>query len=409
MVVVLQDQLEKESMMIVTSDEKSAKNLLLSRARKIHPELKIDSRSSLSDILKKIPILSKSELAKHMPEKNLWLESAILFSETSGTTGYPLETPRGCADLSWNVFNQMNAYRKFLRPGYDRVAILHPSILSPFVEASSIALKNLGIGQIRIFPIQRVCEYDRIYDVLSRYKITAIMSTPSLIYKLLYEFSTSKNHVVPKTLGKFLLTGESFSKNNMRNLKRIVGDATMVVPFVYGSSESATLMVGREDGFFDPIIEDFIFELVNFGSNQESRLVVSWLREGLMPILRYDTGDCFELISNSPPVFSFKGRSGFTKDESRFRELIEDVVYSLDIPVFHYECKFSEEDKKLELVIVVDTQKLGFEQEVSMIIERAFPGWVANVKINPDCCEFMAFAALPKTKKFMKTRKIMME
>lgn len=382
--------------MILTSYPESAAQRVRARARQIHPQIVIHAETQLAELLETLPVLSKADLARHLPPDERWLETAVLFSETSGTTGQPLQTPRGAGDLAWNAINQATAYRRFLQPGVDRVAILHPSILSPFIEASSMALRELSIGQVRVYPIPRVCDYRRIFDVFERYRITTVMSTPSLVYKLLYEFTKFEDGRPPKSLKKLLLTGEELSSSSISNFKQIMGSDALVAPFVYGSSEAATLMLGREDGLFDPVLDDFVFELRDSGDGDEKKLIVTWLREGLMPILRYDTGDYFAVAPTAFPALRFLGRVGSSPDERKFRSIVEKAMYSLDQPVFHYQGTFSEVNKQLNISVVVaspdDAMKLAIEEK----LRECLPSWQPTVHVNPEFMEFMQFSPSPK-------------
>lgn len=386
--------------MILTSHPESAAQRVRARARKIHPQIDTHAETQLTELLETLPVLSKSDLAHHLPSDERWLETAVLFSETSGTTGQPLQTPRGAGDLAWNAINQANAYRRFLQPGVDRVAVLHPSILSPFIEASSMALRELSIGQVRVYPIPRVCDYRRIFDVFERYRITTVMSTPSLMYKLLYEFTKFGDGRPPKSLKKLLLTGEQLSSSSISNFKQLMGSDALVAPFVYGSSEAATLMLGREDGLFDPVLDDFVFELRGSGEHDGKKLIVTWLRDGLMPILRYDTGDFFELVPANSPALRFLGRIGSNSVERRFRSKVEEAVHSLDKPVFHYQGTFSEANRQLNVSVVVAQFDATTKYQLEAKLRECLPSWQATVEVNPESIEFTQFSPAPKTEKF---------
>lgn len=398
MAAVWQVQLESNAM-ILTSNAESAAQRVRARARKIYPKMGTHSQAPLAELLNTLPILSKADLACHFPTNDRWLETAVLFSETSGTTGQPLQTPRAASDLAWNSINQVNAYRRFLQPGVDRVAILHPSILSPFIEASSIALRELCIGQVRVFPIPRVCDYKRIFEVLERYQITAIMSTPSLVYKLLFELAKLGQGGPPRSLKKLLLTGENLTPSSIGNLKKIIGPDSLVVPFVYGSSEAATLMLGREDGFFDPILDDFIFEFQDSDEDDGKKLIVTWLRDGLMPILRYDTGDYFAAVPTISPALRFLGRVGSNSIERRFLTTVEQALHSLDKPVFHYQGTFSEVNRQLNLSVVVAPTDATIKPTLEERLRECLPAWKATIHVNPELIEFMQFSPASKTGK----------
>lgn len=390
--------------MILTSNSETAALRVRARARHVYPDLQLPDSASLPVMLASLPILSKSDLGRHLPPKCEWLKSAVLFSETSGTTGQPLFTPRGGLDLIWNAANQGIAYKRFLQPGVDRVAILHPSILSPFIEASSIALRQLNIGQLRVFPIPNVCDYRRIFDVLNRYEITSIMSTPSLTYKLLYEFRESDIGCLPPSLRNLLLTGENLSQPSINNFKRIIGGDCLVTPFVYGSSEAATLMLGRKDGLFDPLLDDFIFELnPSNAMDGANKLIVTWLRDGLMPILRYDTGDYFAIQTEGEnSALRFLGRDEISDANYEFMFDIERIAYSLSCAVYHYECSVDFNNKILQLIIIVEKDNGKIIHEITDNFQAFFPDWKISVAINPVEASFMQFSPSPKTKRFVK-------
>jgi len=305
--------LHEESLvnLILTADARSAKHAVYRHAQRIHGHNGLKRCDELHDLINHVPVINKAALQDKLKNEN-WLIKSLLYSETSGTTGMPLPTPRGKEDLHWNAMNQAYAYRRFLNPGDDRVAILHPSILSPFVEASAMALQMLNTGYVRIYPIPEICDYSRLYDVIDRYAVTTIMSTPSLACKLLYEFMRQKGGI-PCSLKKLLLTGEPLGTASKENFQRIIGvdNKTLIAPFVYGSSEIATVMHGKKDGSFEPILEDFVFELrENTDFPGSYRLILTWLREGVMPILRYDTNDYFMFNGDiKSPSLRFLGRA----------------------------------------------------------------------------------------------------
>lgn len=180
-----------------------------------------------------------------------------------------------------------------------------------------------------------------------------------------------------------------------------MGPGTLVAPFVYGSSEAATLMLGREDGLFDPVLDDFVFELRDSDEGDEKKLIVTWLREGLMPILRYDTGDYFAVTPTVFPALRFLGRDGSNSVERKLRSKVEQIMYSLDKPVFHYQGTFSAANKQLNISVVVtspdEATKLALEEK----LREYLPSWQASVHVNPESMEFMQFSPSPKIGKLV--------
>lgn len=404
---------------VVTQDPVAAAQLVKRQARRLF-DYRFDSAGDdLATLLGRLPVRHKVDLINYGKDRHdEALETAILFSETSGTTGHPLQTPRGLQDLSWNVLNQIVAYKKTLQPGIDRVAILHPGVLSPFVEASAMALKALGIGYVRLFPIPKVCEYERIYEVLERYAVTTIMSTPTLIYKLLYELQRLRKGVLPAALKKMLVTGERFLSESARNLERIVGAGSIAQPFVYGSSETATLMHGRRDGDYRPITEDFLFEVlaegdapsnvnpVLSGRTPRGPLIVTWLRDGMLPILRYHTSDWFMLRqdeSNGEYIFTFEGRNESDGLDFGIQRRLEAALFSLSFPIFHFECRLDTTKQKRLFIDVVSPEQgreaqAEVQNTVMAAVDRRCP---VEVALNRATLTFLDFSPSPKMRRFM--------
>jgi phenylacetate-coenzyme A ligase PaaK-like adenylate-forming protein len=405
--------------LVITQNPQSA----MARVRKIAKRLyELDVHNhcnDLGELLSKLPIIHKPDLVTYCnASREDFLANAILFSETSGTTASPLQTPRGKQDLAWNVLNQTIAYKGLVQPGIDRVAILHPSVLSPFVEASALALQALGVGYVRVFPIPGVCEYQRIYDVLERYEITAVMSTPSLVYKLLFELGKLKKGKLPPTLKNIFVTGERFLPESARNLERIIGQGSQAQPFVYGASETATIMVGRPDGNYRPITEDFIYEIHNDKDSSmtinpvlgeslvRGNLIVSWLRDGMLPILRYDTGDIFTVRKepvSSEYVFQFEGRNDSGAFDIDTQHRIEGALYNLLMPIYHFECRADFRRTEVAIDIITAPECEPSSAEVASAVTNALAGgWSATVSVNRSEHPFLAFSPSPKTQKFIK-------
>ncbi|THF56232.1 AMP-binding protein [Pseudothauera rhizosphaerae] len=395
--------------LIVTRDHSAAVERIRRNARIHFGKEPVYKGSSLPELLSSMPILNKDDLILYGERHaDQYLSEAILFSETSGTTSIPLQTPRSKLDLGWNVINQISAYKALVRPGIDRVALLHPSVLSPFVEGAALALQNLGVGYVRIFPIPGVCEYRRIYDVLQRYRITAIMSTPALVYKLLYELKSVGNGALPRSLKTILATGERFRPESARNMERIIGPGSMAIPFVYGSSETAVIMIGNPDCSYRPVTEDFVFEILSTGAASpdhiRGNLLVTWLREGMLPILRYDTGDTFtasRVGTEEDYVFRFEGRTAPGSMDIQEQNTVESALYSLSVPIFHFECSVASSRRQLRCIVITEPSAQLSADEVETALTFALnKDWQLHVEINPATHSFLNFSPFPKIRRF---------
>lgn len=397
---------------IITSDEhramKRVKKLIESVSAYRNTCSDASACSTLADVLAHTRNQTKSELIE-LGEGAYAMDAdgIALFSETSGTTkSGPLLTPRGRDELRWNSFNQARAYLPHIRPGADRLAILHPTIMSPFAEATAMALQQLGVGYLRIFPIERLCDYERIARIFENYGITSVMTTPTLAYKLLYEFHVrgyQSSH-----LDKLLLTGELITESCVRNFAKLAPStkSNFARPFVYGSSESATCMYGELDGTYRGFTDDFLFEvipdpLLNSNSDPLSvtgELVISWLQPGIMPLLRYRTGDVFT-VRKEGGGWAFKpcGRSIAIGSRAVNPYAVDAFVFSLPYAVFHFDIDVRSGEAFMTLIVKGDEAAAAKDDKTISTRITEILGLPTSICVNPRVHSFYDFSPLPKT------------
>ncbi|MEU2185219.1 hypothetical protein [Streptomyces thermolilacinus] len=397
--------------LVITANRRKAAQYLASTVeeRQNYPQNHFDE-IDLKDMLQYIPVQNKTDLIDYADEhRDSFLENAVLFSETSGTTGKPLQTPRGNIELNWNTQNQMYAYSRLLKKKQDRVAIIHPGVLSPFIEVTTFALKKLEVGYVKIFPIEGVCDYRRIRDVLVRYEITAIMTTPSLALKILYEIKKLSDSAELK-LNKVLLTGELVTEACEANFKKILGTDCEVVAFVYGGSETASLMYGIGNGQYLPFQDDFIFEIVDgevttTNPNEymvKGELHVTWLKGGLLPIKRYNTNDLFEVTVKENHPFKFKplGRNVNLQVGYPCSARLEELIYSVEQPIFNYVATCTSAQRSIN----VDLVALGSDEvveDVRLKLRKVFSDYEVTVRLNVVQDPFLQFSPRPKLARYI--------
>lgn len=413
----------KVGIAITSNPKKAVKRLLEISAtvpfyKNIYSKINSLSDKSLSEVLSCFSILDKNDLI-HLDSQLYELPASLiaLYSETSGTTGsIPLVTPRSSEELRWNSYNHATAYLRHLEVGSDRVAILHPGIMSPFSEASSIALQSIGIPYLRLYPIPDVCDYQKIIRILSDYKITTIMSTPTLISKLLFE----KDKLMPNyrwSINKLLLTGENISSEMLLNFNKILSvnnDAAR--PFVYGSSEAATCMYGLVTGEYIGFLNDFLFEIVPDekshykASDKEitGKLVITWLKNGIRPLVRYNSGDYFSVrLDNKKNQIKFISLGRPTISEIAPKDIIkiENKIFNFGYPVYHFDIEIDHKKKKSNVrILVKDDTKLTvnsakYIQHIKKSL-REFFSYPINVALNPIDHNFYKFSLFTKSKRF---------
>ncbi|MEQ8968283.1 MAG: hypothetical protein RID91_20865 [Azospirillaceae bacterium] len=410
-----------QAALVVTRDEAYAVDRLVTLGGEIpmHREAAEALRDArplpLAEALARFAISDKGDLAEAGTDAFACDERFIaLFSETSGTTGAgPLLTPRGRDELRWNGFNQMRAYLRHLRPGRDRAAILHPVIMSPYAEVSAWALREAGVPYLRLFPIPRICEYPRLKRVFEDYALSAIMTTPTLAYKLLYELDRLGG--IPDRLDKLLLTGELLTRANLDNFDRILGKPGAARAFVHGSSEAATTMYGMPDATYRGYVDDFVFEILPTGEPWEAalrdaapagavtgELLVTWLQDGILPLVRYNSKDVFTVWRDDRVgewVFQAEGRrtiAGLGPDRAT---RLDEAIFGASVPVVHWEARIGQGGGELTVITLsrdADRATDGFAREVAERAESA-AGFPIDVEINPTQHSFFDFSPLAKT------------
>ncbi len=308
-----------------------------------------DSKQNLERILTEIPVSTKRALMDYR-EKNAkhYLPDSLLFAETSGTTAKPLQIPRTRFDLQNGVKNYNLVYERIVRPNQDRVAFIHPSYLSPLRDITVRTLQDLNVGIMTLFPIPGLYTYDRIHGALKQNTVTTLVGSPSTIHQLLYNFQMLDLEL-PLSVDKILVTGEYFTEKHASNIKRLINRNCYVASIIFGANEIGMMMYGEDDFTYRGLAHDFIFECLPLENEddfihsslpgaQTGELLVTSLTQSIMPVVRYATSDVFNFIPENDGTYRFQhiGRKDEYPINLRIRNLIDDALYSLQCPIFHY-------------------------------------------------------------------------
>lgn len=309
----------------------------------------LGSKETLEHMLQTIPISTKQSLIDFR-EKNAsnYLSEALLFAETSGTTGKPLQIPRTQFDLLNGVKNYKQAYEKVVQPGHDRVAFIHPSYLSPLRDITVRTLQDLNVGIMTLFPIPGLYSYERIHGALEQNKVTTLLTSPSSVHQILYNFQLLGLEW-PSSIDKILVTGEYFTEKHASNIKRLINRDCYAAPIIFGANEIGMMMYGENDFTYRGMDHDFVFECLPLENEDDfiqsrapgvhtGELLVTSLTQTIMPVVRYATHDVFNFIPRQGGTWRFQhiGRKDDYPISLRMRNLIDDVLYSLQCPIFHY-------------------------------------------------------------------------
>lgn len=345
--------------------------------------------SQLTEIIEQLPISTKQSLINYRADNsNDYLSEALLFAETSGTTGAPLQIPRTRLDLANGVRNYTEAYKTVVRPGEDRVAFIHPSILSPLRDITVRSLHDLGVGVMTLFPIPGLCGYDRIHRVLCQNQVTTLLTSPSTVYQLIFNFF-KLGLKFPLSIKKILVTGEYFSQSIAANIKRLIDRDCSIIPVIYGANEIGMMMFGDESFTYRGVTRDFIFECLPLENPDQytssvpdgvrlGELLVTGLNPTIMPIVRYATRDVFNFIPDLDGAWRFEhlGRKDDYPINLRQRNAIDDVLYSLADPIFHHQLIYDRRSSVATVQIlsggaVTPKEQAELADRISAILERS--------------------------------------
>lgn len=329
----------------------------------------------------------------------------VVISETSGTTsGNPLVTPRSAEELRWNSRNLSKAFEVSLNSYVDRVGILHPAIMSPFAEACGLALTQIGVPFVRVYPIPKVCDYKRLVRILRDYEISAIMTTPALARKLLYERSRLSKEDRKWSLRQFLLTGELVTEASLSNIARLFDGEGRA--FVYGSSEAATVAIPQNHFRFRPCLGDFVFELhPTEGPEPIYEIVLTWLNGGARPLIRYATGDAtFFGGEDHDPWLEILGRIEAPFGDVLTRQRVDRAVYDAGPAVYHFVAERRDQHLKVEVICssdLTDRDTASAREALTRSIGGVWQGKL-EVVVNPPEHSFRDFSPSPKMAQFLK-------
>ncbi|GAA3066044.1 hypothetical protein GCM10010520_12330 [Rhizobium viscosum] len=372
-------------MLLVTEDATIATSAIGDAAKRFNYSLPSENSttngaSALSGMISQLPISTKESLIAFRNENaNTYLSEALLFAETSGTTGAPLQIPRTRTDLINGVRNYIEAYGTVVRSGEDRVAFIHPSILSPLRDLTVRALQDLSVGVMTLFPIPGLCGYERIHHILSQNRVTTLLTSPSIVYQILFNFDRL-GLKLPGSVNQILVTGEYFSEASATNIKRLIDRECRIAPIIYGANEIGMMMYAERDFSYRAIARDFVFECMPLEVETDyvdsvapgskiGELLVTGLTPTIMPIVRYATRDVFNFIPGADGSWTFRhlGRKDDFPIKLVKRNKIDDLLYSLETPIFHYILQYapSEATASIELLLPASDLPNRFQEETA--------------------------------------------
>lgn len=263
------------------------------------------STVSLEDI-HNMSIITKQEVINNIEDfySNNILYGNLIKISTSGSTGNPLQ-------ITWNSLDYCNSlmeiwrYRKKLglTPS-DNFVTAHISYANDndiFINKMIVQKNKLSLSKVYLDEDTLLSYYNMISEFLPKW----MLLPPSFLYGML-NFLHKRQLRLPSSITLIELTGEYCPKEIFAYFEREYMDIEWRL--LYGMQEFNVIGYGSPDGL-EILQNNVSVEIVrDDGSKadrgEEGAIIVTGLKNKVMPLVRYETGDIGYIDSNGKLVIS---------------------------------------------------------------------------------------------------------
>lgn len=314
----------------------------------------------------KLPFLTRQELESVSPDERLFISSdeVQFIAYTSGTTsGNPLITYFSKVD---NYF-----FDPTLRLKVKRLLITYPPLNKNFGHTF---IQQCAESKNKSFPI--FADYQNLANsavIASKVKADAIYATPTIAYLLAEHL---EKYYSLKEIKLLALSSETLTSSRRKQLETLYFNAQ--IANLYASSEIGQFILypcykiieDKKDWFHilqPPVIKAEIID---------GELAITYANNKAMPLIRYRTGDFFEVVKEScncgikGPVLKWAGRKGMDKIRVGGVEIKIDDIEKIFSPISHftddkYQLHFYENrdnsNVKIKMIIEIIEQETVFK------------------------------------------------
>ncbi len=304
-----------------------------------------------------LPFLTRQELESILPDQRFFVspEEIQFIAFTSGTSNQnPLIT----------YFSKIDNYYfdPTLGMGVKRLLITYPPLNKNFGHTF---VQQCAQSKNKSFPV--FADYQNLANsaiIASKVKVDAIYATPT-IASLLAEFI--EKYYDPKEIKLLALSSETLTSARREELKKKYPSAK--IANLYGSSEIGQFIlfpcqkiINEEKDLFHilqpPVLKT---ELIN------GELIITYANNKAMPLIRYQTGDFFEIANKkcscglSGPLLRWLGRENIDKIRVSGVEIKIDDVEKVFNQISHligdrYQLHFYEnrDDSNVKIKIIIE-------------------------------------------------------
>ncbi|WP_159772480.1 phenylacetate--CoA ligase family protein [Streptomyces sp. HM190] len=261
----------------------------------------IDIERVTPDDMGVLPFTTKADLRRELHDMLSGdIRDALIYYETTGTTGPATPCPRGPKDIACsNVHLEKSLRSLFTHYFGDRkpvIGLMGPSELYSFGDTFGDVVTRIGACHAKIWPESQRVGYRKALELMRDLEIDVIMCSPAACANLAK--AAVHNGFDPRKDFKvklFLVLGEICTPEFSANVKSIWGADAL--PTLYGTQELMVVATGCSRGRMHLSRPNYLVEVVDpdtgesLGQEGTGELVLTMLVDDIKPLVRYRTND----------------------------------------------------------------------------------------------------------------------
>ena len=358
-----------------------------------------------SEYLENWPVLHKEELRT---ASNAFISSdanrkKMILDYTSGTTGVPLKLWFSKQAMhTWYALFEARWRQWYGISRHDRWGMLGGQLITPFSRSKPpFWVWNAGMNQLYLSTFHISPQYIPTYiDAIRRYKLIYLLGYASSLYDVA-RFALEQDLSIPHL--KVVLS----NAEPLYDYQRATIAQAFHCPVIdtYGQAEKVCAASECSAGKMHLWPEVGITEVFSFSSDQPAtlgetgRLICTGLLNDMMPLIRYEVGDCGQLSTGDelcacnrslPIIGNIEGRTEdmiVTRDGRRIEG--PDTVFQADWPI--RETQIIQET--LDRIRVCIVPAPGFDKNIENLLISGLHDRVGDMEIIIDL-----FVEIPRTK-----------
>lgn len=269
----------------------------------------VDIETVTPENMSVLPFTTKADLRRESHDMLSGdIRDALIYYETTGTTGPATPCPRGPKDVACsNVHLEKSLRNLFAHYFGDRkpvVGLMGPSELYSFGDTFGDVVTRIGACHAKIWPESQRVGYRKALQLMRDLKIDVVMCSPAACANLAK--AAVHNGYDPRkdfNVKLFLVLGEICTPEFAGNVHSIWGADAL--PTLYGTQELMVVATGCSRGRMHLSRPNYLVEVVDpdtgasLGRQGTGELVLTMLVDDIKPLVRYRTNDLATVRPNT--------------------------------------------------------------------------------------------------------------